>query len=87
MLADQFNGLYPKDYTGYGSSPVKQAFAKKFPAENSEESDSVHYPDELSNRVFITDFAKVVDFIEERHRVNPDRTLFLSQGSVQLPDA
>jgi len=26
---------------------------------------SVHYSDEISNRQFIIDFAKVVDFIEE----------------------
>jgi len=38
---------------------------KKFLAENSEESDSVHYSDEISNCQFILDFAKVVDFVEE----------------------
>jgi hypothetical protein len=38
---------------------------KKIPAENSEESDSVHYSEETSNHQFMIDFAKVVDFVIE----------------------
>ena len=38
---------------------------KKFLTELSEESVSVHYSDEISNRTFLKDFAKVVDFVEE----------------------
>jgi hypothetical protein len=38
---------------------------KKFPAENSEESDSVHLTDQLSNFGIIPDYLKVVDFVEE----------------------
>ena len=38
---------------------------KKFPAENSGESDSVHLTDQLSNLGIIPDYMKVVDFIEE----------------------
>lgn len=38
---------------------------KQFPTDLSEESVSVHYSDEISNRLFIIDFVKVADFIEE----------------------
>jgi hypothetical protein len=38
---------------------------KKFPAENSEESDSVHLTDQLSNFGIIPDYLKVIDFVEE----------------------
>jgi hypothetical protein len=36
----------------------------KFPAEKSEESVSVHYSDEISDRGIMKDFVKVVDSIE-----------------------
>ena len=38
---------------------------KKFPDENSEESDSVHLTGQLSNFRIIPDYLKVVDFIGE----------------------
>jgi hypothetical protein len=38
---------------------------KKIPAENSEESDSVHLTDQLSNFGIIPDYLKVIDFVEE----------------------
>ena len=37
----------------------------------SSDLNSVHYSDEISNRQFIVDFAKVVDFIEEMKALHP----------------
>ena len=64
-LTDKVNSLLRLNV---GLSRVFGEGTKKFPAEYSEESDSAYYSDEISNRQFIIDFVKVVDFIEQHLR-------------------
>jgi hypothetical protein len=61
-LTDKVNSLFRLNVE---LSKVFEGGKIKFPAENSEESDSVHLTDQLSNFGIIPDYLKVVDFIEE----------------------
>ena len=61
-LTDKVNSLFRLNVE---LARVSRDDKKRIPIKNDEDSVSVHYSGEISNRQFIIDFAKVVDFIDE----------------------